>query len=430
MSSLAIDRPATGFVLPERRGLRARLSLVLEVVLGGFRELWAHRLRSLLTLLLLMLGVFALVVLTSVLDGVMDKIATGFAGMSWDGTVLLKPRDAETTEEARRFALSAGLRYEDLPRITAPHPKIAAFIPRTTHRVNVQLPGGEESIFVNGVMPDYTVLMNRPIASGRTLTEDDLRRRSTVAVVGATLASQLYGGADPLGRDLVVEGVPYRIVGVQAPGQLFSDENWTDAHGILVPLSTYMDRIDPRHYIDQVGAKLVDKDDVSEVSAILLARAKQAHHGIDDVEVVDLEAEGAKEWANFLEQMHAWRVVLMSLAATVLLVGGVGVLSVMLISLSDRRFEIGLRKAMGATDGEILAQFLLEAIVLAALGASVGTVSGALLCRALGPIFPYGLVVNPMGLVVAWIVALGLSVLFGLYPAVRAARLSPVEAMR
>ena len=120
----------------------------------------------------------------------------------------------------------------------------------------------------------------------------------------------------------------------------------------------------------------------------------------------------------------------MSLAATVLLVGGVGVLSVMLISFSDRRFEIGLRKAMGASDFEILVQFLLEACVLAAVGASLGTFVGAATCKALSANFPYGLVVNPMGLIVAWVTALVLAVTFGLYPAIRASRLSPMEAMR
>jgi putative ABC transport system permease protein len=111
-------------------------------------------------------------------------------------------------------------------------------------------------------------------------------------------------------------------------------------------------------------------------------------------------------------------------------VGGVGVLSVMLISFSDRKYEIGLRKSLGASDGEILVQFLLEACVLAALGASAGTLGGAVLCKALSSKFPWGLVVNPMGLALAWAVAIGLALVFGLYPAIRASRLSPMEAMR
>jgi len=401
-----------------------------EVVRTGLVELWAHKMRSLLTLTLLMLGVFALVVMTSVLDGIMDKISTGFAGMSWDGTVRIAPKTPETGEDRKRFNMSPGLRYEDISRIAAPNPKVLAFLPRAQKTVTVRILGDTERIFVNGVSPDYAQLMNRPIALGRGLTEDDQRRRSTVAVVGATLATKLFGGADPVGRDLVVDGVPFRLVGVQAPGQIFNDENYFDANGILIPLQTYMDRMDPTHKLAQVTVKLRRPEDMGEISAMLLGRVRQAHHGIEDVEVVDLDAEAAKGYQNFLEQMRGWKVVLLSLAGTVLLVGGVGVLSVMLISFSDRRFEIGLRKALGASDHEIFIQFLLEALVLAAIGALLGTVSGALLCQALSANFPFGLVVNPVGLVTAWIVALVLALVFGLYPAFRAMRLSPMEAMR
>jgi len=426
-------RPSTHVLGPrqERRlGFLGHLALYGEVIRGGFVELWAHKLRSTLTLTLLTLGVFALVVMTSVLDGVMDKVSMGFAGMSWDGTVLMAPKSPQTTEDQKRFAMSPGLRYEDLPRITAPHPKVLGFIPRAQKTSAVRVAGGSEKIYLMGVTREYASLMNRPIGLGRGLTEDDERRHSTVAVVGATLASKLFGGSDPVGRDITVEGVPFRIVGVQAAGQLFSNENWYDANGILIPLETYMDRIDPDHKLAQVSVKLKAKRDLGEVSAMLLERTRQAHHGIEDVEIVDLEAELARSYQNFLNQMHGWTVVLMSLAGTVLLVGGVGVLSVMLISFSDRRYEIGLRKAMGASDGEILVQFLLEACVLAAVGASIGTLFGAMLCTALASKFPYGLVVNPVGLAVAWGVALLLALSFGMYPAVRASRLSPMEAMR
>ena len=413
-----------------RHSVGTRLGLYWEIVRGGMIELTAHKLRSILTLTLLMLGVFALVVMTSVLDGVMDKVSTGFSGMSWDGTILLAPKSPQTTEDQKRFAMSPGLRYEDLPRLTSPDPKVRAFLPRAMKRSAVRTVGGNERMFVNGVGPDYGQWMNRPIGLGRGLTEDEERRRSTVAIVGAALASQLFGGADPVGRDIVVEGIPFRVVGVQAPGQLFSNENWYDANGISIPLTTYMDRMDANHKLAHVAVKLQSKKDVGEVSAMMIARARQAHHGIEDIEITDLEAELLRAYARFLDQMFGWKVVLLSLAGTVLLFGGVGVLSVMLISFSDRRYEIGLRKAMGASDHEVFIQFLLEACVLAALGASVGTFLGAVVCQALSSKFPYGLVVNPVGLAIAWATALVLALTFGMYPAIRASRLSPMEAMR
>ena len=432
MSSAVLEAPAVAAAKPavRRLTLAAQLALGWETIKGGFIELWAHKLRSILTLTLLMLGVFALVVMTSVLDGILDKVGTGFEGMAWDGTAVIQARAAETTEEQKRFAMSPGFRFEDLPRLTAPHEKVLAFLPRATKRSFVKTPGGIERMFVTGLTPDYARYMNRPIQSGRGLTEDDQKRRSTVAVVGATLGAKLFGGADPVGRDIVVEGVPYRIVGLQDRLQIFNEEIYIDANGIQIPLETYMDRMDPAHKLTSVAVKLARKSDLQEVSSVVIGRVKQAHHGIEDVEIKDLEAEAAKWYQQFLNEMRGWRIVLLSLAATVLLVGGVGVLSVMLISFSDRRFEIGLRKAMGASDGEILLQFLLEAAVLASLGAFVGTVAGAILCKALSPMFPWGLVVNPVGLIVAWCVALGLALIFGLYPAIRASRLTPMEAMR
>lgn len=430
MSSHALPLTEMAPTERKRHSVGTRLGLYWEIVRGAMIELAAHKLRSILTLTLLMLGVFALVVMTSVLDGVMDKVSTGFSGMSWDGTVLLAPKSPQTTEDQKRFAMSPGLRFEDLPRLTSPDPKVKVFLPRAMKRSAVRTAGGNERMFVNGVGPDYGQWMNRPIGLGRGLTEDDERRRSTVAIVGATLASKLFGGADPVGRDIIVEGIPFRVVGVQAPGQLFSNENWYDANGISIPLTTYMDRMDADHKLAHVAVKLASKRDVGEVSAMMVARARQAHHGIEDIEITDLEAELLRAYARFLDQMFGWRVVLMSLAATVLLVGGVGVLSVMLISFSDRRYEIGLRKAMGASDHEIFVQFLLEACVLAAVGASVGTLLGAVVCQALSSKFPYGLVVNPLGLAVAWVTALLLALTFGMYPAIRASRLSPMEAMR
>jgi len=432
MSSAVLEAPAVAPPKPVVRRLSAaaQMGLVWEVIKGGFIELWAHKLRSILTLTLLMLGVFALVVMTSVLDGVLDKVGTGFEGMAWDGTAVIQAKAAETTEEQKRFAMSPGFRFEDLTRLTAPHEKVLAFLPRATKRSFVKTPGGIERMFVTGLTPEYARWMNRPIQSGRGLAEDDQKRRSTVAVVGATLGAKLFGGADPVGRDIVVEGVPYRIVGLQDRIQIFNDEMYYDANGIQIPLETYMDRMDTSHKLTSVAVKLARKSDLSEISSVVIGRVRQAHHGIEDVEIKDLEAEAAKWYRQFMNEMRGWRIVLSSLAATVLLVGGVGVLSVMLISFSDRRFEIGLRKSLGASDSEILLQFLLEAAVLASLGAFVGTVAGAVLCKALSPMFPWGLVVNPVGLVVAWCIALSLALVFGLYPAVRASRLTPMEAMR
>src|SRR5712692_9990490 len=139
MTEIALERPATAPDRPRHRiSILARVEMLVEVVRVGLTELWAHKLRSILTLTLLMLGVFALVVMTSVLDGVMDKITTGFAGMSWDGTIMVAPKSPATSEEAKHFAMSPGLRYEDLVRLTSAHPDVMAFLPRASKRAAVR----------------------------------------------------------------------------------------------------------------------------------------------------------------------------------------------------------------------------------------------------------------------------------------------------
>lgn len=424
--ALALPQP---MAMPRRSRL-AWAGLLWEVILSGLGELWSHKMRSLLTLTLLALGVFALVVMTSVMDGVVDKVSTGFQGLSFDGTIQITQKQAETTEEQKRFAMSPGLRYEDLSRLTSPHPKVQAFLPRATRQVSIRIGNSLERTFATGVTAEYFPWQNRPIASGRALTDDDSRRRCAVAVLGSSLAAKLFNGADPVGRNISLDGQSFQVVGVLAPLQIMSDDTWLDANGLLMPLEAYMDRMDTKHGLAKLYVKLKHKSDVGEVTSAMLARAKQAHHGIDDVESVDLEADLLRAYRQFETEIWGWKVVLQSLAGTVLLVGGVGVLSVMLISFSDRRYEIGLRKAMGATDHQIFVQFLLEALVLAALGALAGTMVGSFACKLLSPQFPWGLVVNTFGLVTAWLVALALSLVFGMYPAFRAMRLSPMEAMR
>ena len=330
--------------------------------------------------------------------------------------------------------MSPGFRYEDLARLTAAAPGRARLrSPRDRERSVVRVSGGTERIFVTGVTSDYAFLMDRPVG---------LRPRRSPRTISAgtrpwrwwarRLASKLFGGIDPVGRDMVIEGVPYRIVGVLASSQIFNDEMWLDANGVQIPLETYMDRMDPNHQLTQVSVKLRDpREAPDEVGAAMLSRDQAGpprHRGRRGDE--PRRRGGCAPARTSSSRCAAGRIVLYSLAGTVLLVGGVGVLSVMLISFSDRRYEIGLRKAMGADDDQILVQFLLEALVLAAIGASIGTVAGSALCNWLSPKFPYGLVVNPIGLLWAWVIALVLALVFGLYPAIRAARLSPMEAMR
>ena len=203
--------------------------------------------------------------------------------------------------------------------------------------------------------------MNRPIASGRGLTDDD--RSGAAPWPSSARRSARSSSAAPTRRarrrrrrrsvpDRRPAGAGPDLQRGDLPRRERPHDPARDVHGPDGP--------EPQAHAAWPSSS-AKKSDLAEVSALVLGRTKQAHHGIEDVEIKDLEAEAARSWAGFLDEMRGWRVVLSSLAATVLLVGGVGVLSVMLISFADRKYEIGLRKSLGASDGQILVQFLLEA---------------------------------------------------------------------
>ena len=214
---------------------------------------------------------------------------------------MIVPKEAKTSEEQKRFAMSPGLRYEDLPasprrpegrRPSCPARRSAASrAHRRRHRADLR--HRRDARLRAPHEPSDRL--------GRGLTEDDQRRRRTVAVVGATLASKLFGGADPVGRDVVRrEACPFRIVGVQAPSQIFNDEIYMDANGILIPLETYMDRMDPDHKLTRWPSSCGTRTTSTRSRRLMLGRVRQAHHGIEDVEIKDLDSEAAQAYAELL----------------------------------------------------------------------------------------------------------------------------------
>ena len=230
----------------------ARLNLGFEVVTGGLVELWSHKLRSVLTLTLLMLGVFALVVLTSVLDGVLDKVGTGFEGMAWDGTVVLKPKDPETTEEQKRFAMSPGLRYEDLARVAAPYEGALAFLPRATksdagargrgHRAHLR---HRPHAGVRDVHEPAHRQRPRPHRGRPAAAQLGRRRRRHARHPSSSAASTRSDATWWWTASPAASWACRRRV------MIFNEELYLDANGLMIPLETYMDRVDPSHKLTQ-----------------------------------------------------------------------------------------------------------------------------------------------------------------------------------
>ncbi|HEX9491760.1 MAG TPA: FtsX-like permease family protein, partial [Thermoanaerobaculia bacterium] len=208
------------------------------------------------------------------------------------------------------------------------------------------------------------------------------------------------------------------------------DDMRKETEGVYVPFSIYQDMFGRTHAISYMLAQAVTPEKSVDAEDEAARLYSQAHNGIHDVRVSNVGKEILKERGNILRILRNWRIVFFSIAGVSLLIGGVGIFSVLKISVGERLFEIGLRKSMGATNAEIFGQFLIESVTLSAVGALIGLAGGILLVRAISGFFPAGLPVSLFGLSVASGFAISIGLLAGLYPSIAASRLEPVDALR
>jgi putative ABC transport system permease protein len=293
--------------------------------------------------------------------------------------------------------------------------------------------GRDLRLTVEGVTPHYAELRHREVAAGRYLADHDLATTAPVAVIGSRLKDDTFGNEEALGRELTIRGVRFQIVGVLrslGTRQVDDDEMRRDNLKIYVPITTLQ-----KHFVgnDGVGAivfKVADPEKLGVAETEATALLRRSHRGISDFRVENIGEEILRVRKEVDKLIANWTVVLASIAGISLLVGGIGIFSVMQISISERVYEIGLRKSIGATDGAIFGQFLIESVSLSLVGGFLGAGLGYGITLLASQAFEDGLAVSPMGLLLAagFAIVIGLSA--GVYPALRASRLAPVEALR
>lgn len=252
-------------------------------------------------------------------------------------------------------------------------------------------------------------------------------------MLGVHLAERLFGNDDPLGKTVRIGDTPFRVVGVEAEiGNRFVNSGWTrrEMEGVLIPLASFRAYLQGGETINLLTVKTSSVDKLNLVKKEVERLVRRSHHGITDFEVENIADEILKAEKEIRVEMRNWTIILASLAGISLLVGGVGIYSVLKISLAERLYEIGLRKAIGASDRAILMQFLVESTLLSVLGAIIGLGLGSLLAAILSPNFEAGLPVAPLGLGLGLGFAVFVGVFAGTFPALSAARLTPVEALR
>ncbi len=399
-----------------------------RVALRGLR---ANKLRAALTMLGIMIGVAAVITLLSIGDGVTRFVADQFIGLGTNLVFILPQDDPNRTES------SLTVRDAEALNDVALVPRAAGVAPAVFRGDELQYEGSRYETQVTATRPEYATMRGYEIERGRLFNENDYLGRSRVVVLGQETANELFPpDVDPLLATIKIRGISFEVVGILAEkggGSFGSQDDLA-----LVPLSTAEERLynirgrtTGQPLVDLILIESVSSDDVEDVVIDASAALRQMHN----ITFRDEDDFLALTQQDFLSAFGAVTSVLTlflgAIASISLLVGGIGIMNIMLVSVTERTREIGLRKAVGARKRDILAQFLTEAVVLSVLGGVLGILfgwAGAMAVQLAAPSLDTSLTPNSILLAVGFSVAVGL--FFGIYPASRAASLHPIEALR
>jgi putative ABC transport system permease protein len=404
-----------------------------ESIRTSLAEIWSHKLRSVLTLVGIVLGTTSLVVMVSVIGGAARAVQAGLSDLGFDGVMFVTAQAPQDRLERKKQGYSRGLRHADLPVIERGRELISAAAPVALTQAVARLNGRSLEVNVEGITPAYASMRNRRAAQGRLLVERDLETHATVCVIGEQLARDAFGAEGALGREVLVRGLRFTVVGVQrllGNSQVNDDDFARDNRKVYVPLTTLQKYFTGDDAVQALVFQVSDPSRLADGQKEAEALLRRSHRGISDFRLQNIGEEILRIRKEVDALIANWTVVLGSIAGISLLVGGIGIFSVMQISISERVYEIGLRKSIGATDGAIFGQFLVESVSLSLVGGFLGAALGWGITLLAGQAFEDGLAVSPAGLALAagFAVVIGLSA--GVWPALRASRLAPVDALR
>jgi len=405
---------------------------IIESARVAVRSLRANKLRSGLTMLGMVIGVAAVIALVATGTGAQAQVTAQFESLG-SNLLVISPGITSFHGVSMGVATAQSLTNDDVVAIAQLATSVSAIAPEYSISAQAVYGNKNTQTTVLGVTPDYLSVRNYQVARGRFIDSPDLTNQAKVAVLGATVAEDLFGEAliDPLGKTIKINRQNYQIVGILASKGLGGFQNLDDQ--VFIPLSTAQIKFGGagNTSLRAINVQVVSADKMewakAELTAILRARHGLAAGQSDDFTVYDqtqlVEAIG--------EVVGIFTVLLGSIAAISLVVGGIGIMNIMLVSVTERTREIGIRKAVGAKRRDILAQFLAEAVVLSLLGGVIGILVGYGAAQVVTPLLGgTRALVTPGSVVMALSVSIGMGLFFGTYPASRAARLNPIDALR
>jgi putative ABC transport system permease protein len=386
----------------------------------SFRSIFRNRMRSLLTSLGIIIGVCSVIVMVAVGQGSQAQITKQIASM---GTNLINVMPQRGPNVANRVSRA------DEKKIKAEASYLSAISGLTNGSFDVVGGSGSWETSVMGVEPDYLVIKNWEVETGSFFGDTDLDSRSKVAVIGQTVASKLFDGADPIGQSIRVGTTPFTIIGVlEKKGSTGMGSDQDDV--IMVPLDTAINRLSWSRSLDSITMS-VARDDLmdkaqAEVDTILREAHKLSATADAEWEIMNM-AEIIKTAAKTSQTLTT---LLAAIAGVSLVVGGIGIMNIMLVSVTERTREIGIRMAVGARRRDILFQFLSESVILSLMGGLAGILLAIGLCAALTAFFHTATLINPIVILASAGFAALVGIFFGYYPAKKAAALYPIEALR
>ena len=400
---------------------------------SALRALMANKLRSALTMLGIVIGVGSVVALLSVGTGAQSSITTQISNIGANVITVYSGTRNSFTPSGAGGGSTAPLTYEESKELKGLS-GVAAVSPQVQSRQNLKYQSSQTSVQVVGVEPDYATVHPDQLDHGRFITAEDVTNKSRVAVVGSQVVTDLFGGLDPVGKSIKINGILFQVVGVMksqgSGGFGFSRDSTT-----YVPITTAMARLSNTRVANQKSVSTIEVSATSSDTidtAIAAIKAKlRVLHKIGTGESDDFTVQSQSDILSAATSVASTLTVFLgAIAGISLLVGGIGVMNIMLVSVTERTREIGLRKAVGARRSDILYQFLTETLVMSILGGIIGIIIGWAIATAVSAAGVITTVVSPESIALAFGFSAAIGVFFGLYPANRAAGLKPIEALR